>query len=72
MSLATPGPGWVKLQAEPALKLLLFFQTRVSKKPLLQPFMEGHPGEQPSAWLTVHDRAEINTEIEGQRDRSGL
>lgn len=33
--------------------------------------MEGHPGEQPSAWLTVHDRAEINTEIEGQWDRSG-
>nr|XP_058909268.1 collagen alpha-2(I) chain-like [Kogia breviceps] len=42
VSLATPGPGCVKLQAGPALKLLLPFQSPIGKDPLLQPFVESN------------------------------
>ena len=42
MSLATPGPGCVKLQAGPALKLLLPFHIPMGKDPVLQPFVESN------------------------------
>lgn len=51
MSPVTPGPGWVKLHAKTALKLLLALQTLINKNTLLQAFLESNQREESALGL---------------------